>query len=234
MTSTKLRAFHSDPKIKAKYVKRVREHMKADEIIKGIYWEDGKGCAVGCTIEGDQHSRYETELGIPEIIARLEDRIFEGLNNAEAKEFPLKFLKAITPGADLSFVTSHFFVWLLTNPENGVARFATGDGKKAIERVVDLYKKQIDGKRVTKAQWQSAYAYAAYDAASRDDCSSCDNCASNNTAAADDYDADHESAVHATSFAAGFAAHYAVAAGFDIPHYAKMADKLIELLRAAK
>ena len=41
---TKLLAFHNDPEIKAKYVARVKAHAEADEIIKGKYWEDGKGC----------------------------------------------------------------------------------------------------------------------------------------------------------------------------------------------
>ena len=38
----KLLAFHNDPEIKAKYVARVKAHQKADEIIKGRYWENGK------------------------------------------------------------------------------------------------------------------------------------------------------------------------------------------------
>lgn len=39
-------AFHGDPKIKAKYPARLEAHAHADEIVKGIYWENGKGCAV--------------------------------------------------------------------------------------------------------------------------------------------------------------------------------------------
>jgi hypothetical protein len=31
-----MQAFHNDPKIKAKYLKRVRAHAKADEIVKLI------------------------------------------------------------------------------------------------------------------------------------------------------------------------------------------------------
>lgn len=45
MKKTKMVAFHNDPKIKAIYVKRVKAHQEADEIIKGKYWEEGKGCA---------------------------------------------------------------------------------------------------------------------------------------------------------------------------------------------
>ena len=52
----KLRAFRNDPKLKAKYLERVMAHEKADEIIQGIYWQDGKGCAVGCTLEYDNRT----------------------------------------------------------------------------------------------------------------------------------------------------------------------------------
>src|SRR3990167_6652029 len=83
-----MKAFLNDPKVKEKYLNRVQAHFDADEIIQGVYWEKGRGCGVGCTIEGSDHSRYETELGISRVIAKLEDRIFEGLENGESKEFP--------------------------------------------------------------------------------------------------------------------------------------------------
>jgi hypothetical protein len=60
-----MKAFHNDNEIKQKYLKRVIAHQKADELIKGKYWEKGKGCAVGCTIHSGDHAKYETELGIP-------------------------------------------------------------------------------------------------------------------------------------------------------------------------
>src|SRR5882757_372452 len=107
-------AFHGDSKIKAKYLKRVRAHAKADEIVHGKYWEDGKGCAVGCTIHDSSHAAYETELGIPQQLARLEDTLFEGQSNGAAKTFPARFLSAIKPGADLSRVHWQFLHWLLT------------------------------------------------------------------------------------------------------------------------
>ena len=83
-----MKAFHNDEKIKKKYLSRLRAHQKADEIVKGFYWEMGKGCAVGCTIHSSDHGAYETELGIPRWLAKLEDRIFEGLPNGRAKKWP--------------------------------------------------------------------------------------------------------------------------------------------------
>jgi hypothetical protein len=112
--TTVLRAYHGDLKIKRKYLSRVRAHAKADEIIHGKYWENGKGCAVGCTIHGSNHSEYETALGIPTVLARLEDTLFEGQSNGKAKTFPARFLSAIKPGADLSLVSWKFLHWLLT------------------------------------------------------------------------------------------------------------------------
>ena len=66
---------------KAAILKQLRQHAKLDEIEKGHYWDSGKGCAVGCTIHSGQHVEYETRFGIPQMLARLEDCIFEGLPN---------------------------------------------------------------------------------------------------------------------------------------------------------
>ncbi len=90
-----MQAFNNDQKIKEFYLSRIREHYKADEIIKGAYWENGKGCAVGCTIHSSNHEDYEKIFGIPISLARLEDSIFERLENSLAKEWPLKFLESM-------------------------------------------------------------------------------------------------------------------------------------------
>src|SRR5690606_30279367 len=112
------------------YLSRVRAHKAADEIIQGTYWENGKGCAVGCTIHGNTHSSYEDELGIPRILAHLEDRIFEGLPNADAKEFPAQFLEAIPVGRDLNSVWKHFMIWLLVDESEGVVKYARKDSER--------------------------------------------------------------------------------------------------------
>ena len=93
-----MKTFHGDKKIKAKYLKRIKAHAKADEIIQGTGWRNGKGCAVGCTLENYKHKQYEVELGIPEWLAYLEDKIFEGLQKEDAMKFPVQFLSAVPVG----------------------------------------------------------------------------------------------------------------------------------------
>lgn len=108
-------AFQDTTVSKEAVMAQLRRHAAADVIVKGRYWSNGKGCAVGCTIHSGNHAEYETRFGIPQMLARLEDTIFEGLSNAEAKEWPLQFMTTVQPGADLSCVGWQFLHWLLTD-----------------------------------------------------------------------------------------------------------------------
>ena len=200
-----MKAFHGLQSTKDKYLNRVVAHRKADQIIKGVYWENGKGCAVGCTVHSNQHSTYETELGIPRILARLEDGLFEALPNDLAKTWPERFLSAIRPGADLSHVWPKFAIWLMINKKHGVIKHAkTKEQGRIIFRIVNLYKLGLTGAVVPNTDWvevrKAAYA-AAYAADAAD-------------AAA--YAAD------AAAYAAAYAAYAAYAA--DAAAYAYAAD----------
>jgi hypothetical protein len=68
-------AYHSDDTIKTAILAQLAMHREADQLVKGQYWEDGKGCAVGCTLHSGDHMEYETRFGIPVALARLEDRL---------------------------------------------------------------------------------------------------------------------------------------------------------------
>ncbi len=89
---TTLLAYHNDPAIKRKYVRRVEAHRKADELTQGVGWESNgvtRGCAVGCTFDAYEHSRGPVEIGVPVVLMHLEDAIFEGLQRADAVLWPL-------------------------------------------------------------------------------------------------------------------------------------------------
>lgn len=111
-------AFHGSSEIKNKYLERVKEHQRLDEIVKGVYFRDGKPgerrmCGVGCTVHSGDHTAYERELGIPQWIARLEDTIFENLPDERAKRWPYEILDAINVGADLQKIRIPFIVFLM-------------------------------------------------------------------------------------------------------------------------
>jgi hypothetical protein len=211
-----LLAFHADPAVKEKYLTRVRAHRLADEIVQGYgYWQNGKGCAVGCTLHSSNHGAYETEMGIPRILARLEDRIFEGLPNDEAKTWPERFLSAAAPGADLSGVWPKWAHWMLVDPTAGVLRLAKREQSKlAIQGVADLYQRLIDGEAPSVTEWSEARSKAdAADAAS--------------------YAADAAYAASYAAYAADAASYAADAADARKKFFGLASEKLLELMAAA-
>ena len=235
-----LLAFHNDPAIQQKYIQRVLAHQAADEIVQGTYWDHGKGCAVGCTIHSGNHAYYESELGVPRELAYLQDRIFEGLSNEEAKPFPAAFLHAIHLGADLSLVVSRFLAWLLIDEQYGVVRFArNAQGKEAITTIATLYQRKFRGETITIAEWRAAAADAADAAAA--DAAAAAAAAAYAAAVAAAYAADAYAAAAADAYAADAAA--AVAAAADAAaaaaadarkaHFVVMRDKLLDLLHEA-
>ena len=111
-------AYHNNPTIKTDILAVLERHRAADELVQGYgYWQDGKGCAVGCTINSGRHIEYEARFGIPVHLARMEDCIFEGLPVDLARQWPLRFMGAICSGQDLSRVHWQLLHWLLTDPD---------------------------------------------------------------------------------------------------------------------
>ena len=160
-----MKAFLDDPAVKEKYVTRVKAHAEADEIIHGKYWQNGKGCAVGCTIHSGDHKAYEKELGLPEWLARLEDTLFEGMNNGKAKEFPLKFLQAIPVGVDLEPVRWKFCAFILRENIKQVLSLKIPDELKeqvvkAIRQVLAVHKNAVKEGRFNRSAAESAWSAA--------------------------------------------------------------------------
>lgn len=154
-----MKSFHNDPKIKETYLRRVVAHRKADEIIKGTYWDNGKGYAVGCTIHSNDHLKYEKELGIPMLLAGLEDGIFESLPNERAKMWPEEFLTAIKVGSDLSEVWPKFAVWLLTDEKYGVIKYAKTEKQKYTIKIINDYYLDFKNRNIKIDSNSSIYSF---------------------------------------------------------------------------
>lgn len=134
-----MQAFFNKPELKQKYLDRVIAHREADNLVQGTGWSNGKGCAIGCTFEDYNHSKMRTEWDVPEALAYLEDRIFEGLPNDKAQVWPERFIKAIRVGSDHSKTHLKFLAWLLTEstmPRPEEAAGVIADCANAISAVI--------------------------------------------------------------------------------------------------
>ena len=157
-------AYHNDAKLKKSVINEMAMHRKADELVQGYgYWNGGKGCAVGCLLKSGNHAEYETKFGIPEMLARLEDSIFEGLPKAKAQKWPERFLKAIKAGADLSTVGWEFQHRLqINNLKFAKKQKFPDDVINAIKLVIDVLEPMAKGKKVNQSAARSAES-AAYE-----------------------------------------------------------------------
>jgi hypothetical protein len=217
-------AYHNDPAIKAALIASLEDHAAHDRIKQGSYWQGGKGCAVACTLQGvdenaaihGKHQMYEKYFGVPQAIARLEDRIFEGLDNTLAMRWPLRFAAAIRPGADLSMVVPRFLHWLMS--ERLPLHVSKDNYPRAWQAIADvsaLYREWcVDGVKPSRDRFEKAAAAAA-------------------AAAAYAADAAYAYAAAVYAAAAYAAAAYAADAAARKAEFSRMADKLIELLEAA-
>ena len=105
-------SYLNDPLLKAKYTERMRRHMAADELIRGTGYKNGRGCAVGCTLNEYEHASFETELGIPAELAHLLDTLHEETSDEIWPTYALRFLEAIPVGADLLPVVSRINIFI--------------------------------------------------------------------------------------------------------------------------
>ncbi len=159
-------SYHGDPAIKDKYITRVKAHQEADHLIQGYgYWEDGKGCAVGCTLElpGGQHEQYPIEFGVPTWLAHLEDHIFENLPKEEARKWPLEFLDAIPIGitdAQFSNVRDRFQKFWLERQKTQIDQSKYPSVVKAITTVISLLDSALGGNAPLAAAWSAARSAA--------------------------------------------------------------------------
>jgi len=150
-----MKAFLNTPITKAQLLAQLQAHHDSDQIVQGRYWENGKGCAVGCSIHGSDHYQYETQFGIPVGLAWIEDRLFEWLPNDKAKTWPIRFTNAIPEGADLAPAMWKFGVWLM---ESGLCQDTNHNVNELGLAFVVLFQKKADGKEPTEEEIARARA----------------------------------------------------------------------------
>lgn len=158
-------SFHGSQEIKDKYVARLKEHRRLDQIVHGTGYDGSRTLAAGRTLDSYNHASYEKELGLPEWVAHLEDRIFEGIPIEDAPQFALDFLVAIPVGVCIEKVKWQLAIWrhnnqikaLEYNQEDYVIQC-----KEAIKQVINYCESMLSiGFNSESAAW-SAAEFAAW------------------------------------------------------------------------
>ena len=89
----------------------VAAHVAADSIVQGTYWDSGNesGCFIGCLAKSDDPTINEATYGLPVMVQRIAENIFEALPADEAKAFFAALPDAVAcDGKDLTKVAWQF------------------------------------------------------------------------------------------------------------------------------
>ena len=90
---------------------QVAAHVAADSIAQGVYWDkrNKRGCFIGCLAHSDDPGINEQTYGLPVMVQRIAESIFEALPDDEAKAFFASLPNAVgCDGKDLSKVGRQF------------------------------------------------------------------------------------------------------------------------------
>lgn len=241
-------SYFGDKKIKSKFVKHMKAHREADQIIQRVGWDatrgkKGKGCFIGCLFHNYDHSLFRKELGAPEWLGHLADTIFEGLSQEDAVTFAVDVLEAIPVGANVEQVKWKFCASILKeNTERALRLDISDDLKKqvvdAISKCLDVHERAIESGEWNKSQaefarlaaksaWSAARCGAAWSLLSA--WSALESAGSAARSAEWSNSESAESASESARFAA-MSAELAVMSAA----YARYRDELLRLLREAK
>jgi hypothetical protein len=192
--------------------REVAAHVAADTIIQGIYWDEASqsGCFIGCLAHDDDPESNEAEYGLPVMVQRIAENIFEALPAADAKVFFAALPDAVgCDGKDLSRVGWQFLAAELRSLPPQPA-----DIQEVIDPVIAGMDRLANGQ-----DWPAATAKAAAKAAAN--------------AAADAYAAAYAAyAAYAAAYAA-YAAYAAANAANAANARLRQRDLLLQLISEA-
>jgi len=142
----------------------VAAHVAADSIVQGTYWdtENYKGCFIGRLAKSDDPAINEATYGLPVMLQRIAESIFEALPASKAKAFFAALPDAVAcDGKDLTKVGWQFLAAELRSLPDQSAEV-----QAVIDHVIAGMDLLASGGQWPAAAWAArAAAWAAADAA---------------------------------------------------------------------
>ena len=209
----------------------VDQHIAADAVIQGKYWDGSRGCFIGCLAHSGDATVLQERFGMPLPLVRICEGIFEALPDADAKAFFAEIPRAIgRDGKDLSRVH-----WQFLASELRALPPVSVDIQAAIDPIIAgmdlLASGETWGDAVARAAADAARAVAR--AAAYAVAGAADAVARAAAYAAYAADAVARAAADAAAYAVARAAAYAADAAADAVARVRQRDTVLQLLRDA-
>ena len=166
-----MKSFFGKQDVKDNVLARINAHNAADELVRGETWDGKRGRAIGCSLNAYDHKAFESELGLPEWLAILEDTLFENMSVEKSKTWPRDVIEAIKPGAKIEKVKWQFCAFILNeNIDRALSLKISDELKdqvvKAIRQVLSVHNNAIEtgnwdasaARSAAKSAWSAAWS----------------------------------------------------------------------------
>lgn len=159
---TKMRAFHNNPLLKKEALDELIAHEKIHDMNRGIHWtsHDKITFTAGINHCDFVHKKYEFRFGIPDSIFIIEDKIYEGLPENEAKDWHVSFIESIPLNANLLDVCRKFHITTLSHEEFGIIHLVKPNTKphEVLSRAISLLKEYDQVSKTSCHTYYAAYS----------------------------------------------------------------------------
>ena len=126
------------------HIERMKAHIEANELVRGLGFEDGKGCFIGCTFDRYDHEHAALSTGVPEWLWYLADDLHESMSQSvDRGDMALQLLHGFEKCEDFAALERAMHIYIQ---------------RQNIERVTAL---EIDAALAWSAKWSAAPAAEA-------------------------------------------------------------------------
>ena len=156
--TTSLSAYNGDAMLRATLTERLASHASGSRLKPGpIAWDGEKGSIIGCILESEDLSEWETGLGLPQWLAVLIDALAANQPSVEeAAALGIATLEAIPPGTDVRLAGSRIILAVLDDLESAGAVALAAPIADSLEEVRALHLRCISGDVPASAEWRLA------------------------------------------------------------------------------
>ncbi len=139
-----MRAFHNKRVLKETCLNIVKAGGSISQDALYTFQSDGTGKVV--------IADFETELGIPTAVIRVQYRIWYHSPKERQRAFWIEFLESIHVGADLKASWRHYVLWLLNDVKQFTQKKFTENEmfRSAVEEVLELYQQPVNFLELSK------------------------------------------------------------------------------------
>ena len=150
----------------ARLIKMADAHAAADLYRKGRY----ETCSVGCTIQSaveigmmpptanDNHAALAVALGTTDTVVRLQDSIYEGLPDEDARTWTPRLLRSIASSGGAAQLDARIAARLARRLESDAIR---DDVRAVASLVAAMYERRAAGDEPSDPEWKAAWHQAA-------------------------------------------------------------------------